>query len=78
MKSARLSVLAVLDSGVWISALRFAGTPLKALLKASFADQLACCDSIEEEITRIMSVKFEWEPERTARGMNIYLASARV
>jgi putative PIN family toxin of toxin-antitoxin system len=52
----------VLDSNVWISALKFGGTPLLALRKAYLRDRIACCSEIRTEVDRILVTRFGWKP----------------
>jgi hypothetical protein len=49
----------VFDSGVWISAFQFGGTPLIALRYAYMHYRLAACDSIFYEIHKTMARKFD-------------------
>lgn len=51
-------MIVVVDSGVWISALEFGGTPAAALERVFQTDELAVCSEIEEEIQRVMHEKF--------------------
>jgi hypothetical protein len=49
------SVIVVLDTNVWISALQFAkhrGTPTQALAKAMSEDIIATCGEIESDFSR--------------------------
>jgi predicted nucleic acid-binding protein len=56
-------VIVVLDSNVWISALEFGGTPGLALTQALTIDQLAISDFIEHEVIRVLTRKFQREPD---------------
>ena len=53
----------VFDSGVWVSAFQFGGTPLHALRRAFVTDQIAYCDQILDEITAVMVRKFHWQAD---------------
>jgi hypothetical protein len=48
-------VIVVVDSGVWISALHFGGTPLAALNHVFLSEQLAICDQIVIEIRAVLT-----------------------
>lgn len=51
-------MIVVVDSGVWISALEFGGTPAVALERLFLIDDLAICSEIEEEVLRVLHDKF--------------------
>ncbi len=51
-------MIVVVDSGIWISALEFGGTPATALEKLFLVDDLAICSEIEEEVLRVLHEKF--------------------
>jgi hypothetical protein len=40
-------VIGVFDSGIWVSAMEFGGTPLEAVIRAIAEDRFAVCDQIE-------------------------------
>jgi putative PIN family toxin of toxin-antitoxin system len=65
-------VIVVLDSGVWISALHFGGTPLVALEKALSVDEVAICDQIVSEISRVLVEKLTWDRERVRESFSLY------
>jgi putative PIN family toxin of toxin-antitoxin system len=69
-------VTVVLDSGVWISALQFGGTPLAALERALTQDRVAICDQIEEEVREVLWKKFGWEVSRIEESFRTYLQDA--
>lgn len=48
----------VIDSGIWISAIEFGGTPSAAIELAVQIDDLAICTEIENEVLRILEEKF--------------------
>jgi putative PIN family toxin of toxin-antitoxin system len=56
-------VIVVFDSGVWISALHFSGTPLEALDSAIGKSQIAMCSPILSEIHSALKVKFKWSQQ---------------
>jgi putative PIN family toxin of toxin-antitoxin system len=66
-------VTVVLDSGIWISALHFGGTPRVALEKALTEDRVAICDQIEEEVMEVLWRKFGWEISRIEESLGMYL-----
>ena len=51
---------AVIDSTVWISALKFGGIPRRALDLAVKHHQIACCGYIRSEVQRTLVLKFGW------------------
>jgi putative PIN family toxin of toxin-antitoxin system len=56
-------MIVVIDTSVWVSALHFAlkrGTPRLAVEKATRENEIAICRPIEDEIMRILTVKFGW------------------
>jgi putative PIN family toxin of toxin-antitoxin system len=55
-------MIVVVDSGVWISAIEFGGTPAAALELVLLNDELAICAEIEEEILRVLELKFGRDP----------------
>jgi putative PIN family toxin of toxin-antitoxin system len=72
-------VIVVLDTNVWISALQFAlrrGTPTRALEKAMSEDIIATCPETEAEILRVLTEKFQWEPNRAHAALEILLTRA--
>lgn len=72
-------MIVVLDTNVWISALQFAkrrGTPTRALEKAMTEDVIASCVEIEAEILRVLTQKFQWEPNRAASALEAVLERA--
>jgi putative PIN family toxin of toxin-antitoxin system len=63
----------VFDSGVWISAFQFGGTPLVALRYVYSHCRLAACDSILHEIHKTMARKFGWDSFRIKGAIEDYL-----
>jgi putative PIN family toxin of toxin-antitoxin system len=56
-------VIVVLDSGIWISAFQFGGTP-QAALDSVFSDHtVAICDQIIAEVRATLVRKFSWKDE---------------
>jgi len=51
-------VIVVLDSSVWVSALRFDGVPARALERTLIIDQLAISEFIENEVIPVLVTKF--------------------
>ena len=68
----------VFDSGVWISAFQFGGTPLVALRYAYTHCRLAACDSIFHEIHKTMSRKFGWSSFRIKGSIEDYLDNTTI
>jgi putative PIN family toxin of toxin-antitoxin system len=56
-------LIIVYDSGVWISALHFHGTPRKALDSAVGRATIALCNPILDEIYKALQGKFRWRAE---------------
>jgi hypothetical protein len=67
-------LIIVFDSGVWISALQFKGTPLVALNHAVVKHEISLCDVITFEINRVLRTKFAWSDERIEQSLADYLA----
>jgi uncharacterized protein len=65
-------VIVVFDSGIWISAMEFGGTPLEAVIRAIAQDRFAVCDQIREEVVRVLTRKFRWEAERVRADLAFY------
>jgi putative PIN family toxin of toxin-antitoxin system len=66
-------VTIVLDSNLWISALRFGGIPVAALRTAFVQHTIASCEEIEAEVVRVLNAKFGWDSLSAANTMNGYL-----
>jgi putative PIN family toxin of toxin-antitoxin system len=69
-------VIVVLDSGIWISAMEFGGTPREAVIIAAAQDRFAVCDQIEEEVVRVLTRKFGWAAERVRADLSFYWLDA--
>jgi putative PIN family toxin of toxin-antitoxin system len=69
-------LIVVFDSGVWISALRFAGAPLEAINSAAASQQIAICDGIVNEVCRISLKKFGRARAESLRILEPYLESS--
>jgi len=63
----------VFDSGVWISAFQFGGTPLTALRFAYMPFRLAACNPIFHEIHKTLAGKFGWTSLRIETAVADYL-----
>ena len=57
-------MIVVLDSGIWISALQFDGTTVRALERALAIDQVAYWEEIRIEIVRVLTEKLGRRRER--------------
>ncbi len=69
-------MIVVLDTNVWVSALQFAGkrgVPTRALEKAMIHDTIATYPEIEDEILRVLTQKFNWEPMRVESALDSVL-----
>jgi putative PIN family toxin of toxin-antitoxin system len=69
-------VIVVFDSGIWVSAMEFGGTPLEAVIRAIAQDRFAVCDQIEEEVVRVLTRKFGWAAERVRADLAFYWLDA--
>lgn len=69
-------MIVVIDSGIWVSAFQFGGTPLAALELAFSRDIIACCDQIIEEVHVTLARKFSWHELEVREIMNQYLSAA--
>jgi putative PIN family toxin of toxin-antitoxin system len=56
-------LIVVFDSGVWISAFQFRGTPRKALDSATGQVTIALCAPILAEVHSVLKAKFQWQSE---------------
>ncbi len=68
----------VIDSGVWISALEFGGTPLAAVNLVATHDRIAICKEILTEITAALTEKFGWSLEDVESAIEEYVAGASI
>lgn len=69
-------MIVVVDSGIWISAIEFGGTPAFALERAFLIDDLAICAEIEEEILRVLQKKFGRDPQLIRNRLRPFLSHA--
>jgi uncharacterized protein len=69
-------VIVVFDSGIWVSAMEFGGTPLEAVIRAIAQDRFAVCYQIEEEVVRVLTRKFGWAAERVRSDLAFYWLDA--
>ena len=56
-------MIVVLDSGIWISAFQFGGTPQAALDSVFSGHTVAICDQIVAEVRATLVRKFSWKDE---------------
>lgn len=56
--------------------MQFRGTPFDALVKALSESRVACSNFIQNEVVRVLSTKFEWEPQRVQDDLDFYLEDA--
>lgn len=69
-------MIVVIDSGVWISALAFGGTPDLAIQKAVGIHRVAVCNQIKDEIARTLVRKIGWNSPQLAQAFGIYFKDA--
>lgn len=67
-------MVVVFDSGVWVSAFQFGGTPLAAIERAFVTDEIAYCDQIAAEIRAVLVRKFSWRDEDVQSLLTEYLS----
>ncbi len=67
-------MVVVFDSGVWVSAFQFGGTPLAAIQSAFISDQIAYCDLIIAEIRAVLVRKFSWRDDEVRSLLEDYLS----
>jgi putative PIN family toxin of toxin-antitoxin system len=68
-------LILVIDSGVWISALKFRGTPLLAIEQALTHHDVAICAPIQDEIRATLHGKFGWTHENINEMFDLYFQS---
>ncbi len=66
----------VADTSTWVSAMQFRGTPFDALVKALSESTIGYSSYIRNEVTRVLSTKFEWELPRIQDDLDFYLKDA--
>ena len=67
-------MIVVLDSGIWISAFQFGGTP-QAALDSVFSDHtVAICDQIVAEVRATLIRKFSWKDEEVLAILTEYIS----
>ena len=69
-------MLIVADSGIWISAMKFGGTPAAALEKALTQHRVAICSQIIAEVEKILTTKFKWQLTNIGERFDAYLPNA--
>ena len=69
-------MIVVLDSGIWISAFQFGGTPQAALDSVFSAHTVAICDQIVAEISATLVRKFSWTDEEILSVLTEYTNEA--
>lgn len=69
-------MIVVVDSGVWISALQFEGTPLLAVERILGRHILAVCDAIAFEIRTGLMKKFGWTHKEVDEALGFYFSRA--
>ena len=69
-------MILVIDSGVWISALQFKGTPLLAVEQSLVRYQIAVCEPILREMRAALLWKFGWTDTEVEDVFAFYLSRA--
>jgi putative PIN family toxin of toxin-antitoxin system len=69
-------LILVIDSGVWISALQFKGTPLLAVEQSLVRHQIAVCEPILREMRAALLWKFGWTDDEVEEVFAFYLSRA--
>jgi len=72
-------MIIVFDSSIWVSAIKYGGTPLKAILHALDRESIVTCNELEDEVVRIVSEKFDI-PSKDVREQlaNLLIKAGRV
>lgn len=65
-------MIVVLDSGIWISAFQFGGTPQAALDSVSSDHTVAICNQIVAEVCGTLVRKFSWKDEEVLSILKAY------
>jgi len=65
-------VIVVLDSGIWISAFQFGGTPQAALDSVFMEHTIAICDQIVTEVRATLVRKFSWKDDEVLSNLLAY------
>ena len=75
-------MILVFDTSVWISAFHYErrqSPPILALERARNRHVMGTCDEIEDEVCRILTEKFDWQPAAVRYRLDFFLArSVRV
>ncbi len=72
-------MIVVFDTSVWISALHFdrrQSPPILALEHARNRHVIGTCDGIEEEVSRVLTEKFDWDPTSVLYRLNFFLSKS--
>lgn len=72
-------MIVVIDTSVWISAMHYErrqSPPILALELARNRHIIATCDEIEQEILRILTAKFDWQPTSVQYRLDFFLAKS--
>jgi predicted nucleic acid-binding protein len=70
-------VIVVLDSGIWISAFQFGGTPQAAVESVFSEHTVAICDQIVAEIRATLVRKFSWKDEEVLAILTEYTSDGK-
>jgi putative PIN family toxin of toxin-antitoxin system len=69
-------MVALIDSGIWISAIHYGGVPMAAVQAALQNDQLLTCDTLENEVVGVMHSKFRYDPYELGMQLAVLLRNA--
>lgn len=69
-------MLITFDTGIYVSAMQFGGTPKEAIVLAVLMDTIVFCDQLVDEVVRVMQDKFELSSEETESRLASYLSEA--
>ena len=69
-------MLITFDTGIYVSAMQFGGTPKEAIVLAVLMDTIVFCDQLVDEVVRVMQDKFERSSEETESRLASYLSEA--
>lgn len=69
------TVTIVIDSGVWISAIQFGGSPRAAIQLAHAVGEIAVCEPILSEVTRVLHDKFGIQKQRSLPLLHGFLGA---
>jgi putative PIN family toxin of toxin-antitoxin system len=72
-------MIVVFDTSVWVSAMHYErrqSPPILSLELARNRHIIATCDEIEQEIIRLLTAKFDWQPTSVQYRLDFFLAKS--